>query len=670
MFKKTIFILTLFIFHQGGLLSAEKITLNLKNTDIRAFISSVSKQTNKNFLVDSRVKGTVNIVSSHKIDSDELYQVFLSVLQVHGFTAIEIDDSIIKIIPSAKAKQNPVPILNNKNTLSDEIVTHVYNPKYVSATQLVPILRPLLPQQAHLGAYANSNTLIFTDSFANIKRLLTIIKRIDKPNNSEIEVIFLKNATAKTIVQTIKSLLQKQTKKNPSQSSNISADERTNSVIINGSKPQRLQMRTLITHLDTPLPRDEGNTTVIYLHYADATTLAKTLQDLENKSSNKNKKNINNDTASIQAHKTTNSLIITAPSAKMKDIKEIIKKLDIRRAQVLIEAIVVEISQEKAREFGVEMAADGRVKNSDGSIDSGNSKPVAAINFGGLSNLASPTPVLSNGVTIAGGGTTGSGVDFGFLIRALAADSRSNILSTPSILTLDNEEAKIVVGQNVPFVTGQYTSASSGTSSGSNNSSTISSPFQTIERQDIGLTLKVKPQINEGSSIRMKISQEVSSVLPSAQSSTDLITSKRSIDTTVIVEDGQTLVLGGLMDDQVIEKETKVPLLGDIPLLGWLFSYKTKTKIKKNLMVFIHPTILKDATSANQESLKKYSKIREVQIKAAEESSALLDDSVPILPKLKVRTYAVQKIKNSNNTNNTRKKHRTKSSIRYRKIKR
>jgi general secretion pathway protein D len=628
-----------------------KFTLNMQNADIRTLISSVSKQTGKNFLIDPRVKGRINVVSHHKLNSDDLYHVFLSILQVNGFTAVETDN-ITKIIPITKVKQTPTPILNKKHSLSDEIVTHVYNPTHVSAQTLVPILRPLLPQQAHLGAYANSNTLIFTDTLANIKRILSIVKKIDKPDNSKIEVILLKNATAKTITQTIRTLLQKQKTKNKALIADISADERTNSVIISGSKPQRLQMRTLIAHLDTPLPDDRGNVNVIYLHYADATDLAKILNDLQNKNRNRNKKfkNISdNEMVSIQAHKTTNSLIITAPSSKMKNIKDIIAKLDIRRAQVLIEAIVVEISEEKAREFGVETAADGR----------GNDTPSGAINFGGIANVVSSTPSLPSGLVMGIGKENPDGVDFGVLLRALASDSSSNILSTPSIVTLDNEEAKIVVGQNVPFVTGQYTTTNSG--SGSSSSTNISNPFQTIERQDIGLTLKVTPQINEGSSIRMKISQEVSNVLPSAQSSSDLITSKRSIDTTVIVEDGQTLVLGGLIDEKVIEKDSKVPLLGDIPVLGWLFSYKTKSKVKQNLMVFIHPKILRDAISASEESMKKYSYMRELQLKTEEESNILLDGSIPILPELKVRLNLNKNIKKSKYKRRSRFRKKTKT---------
>ncbi len=609
---------------------SDTFTLNLKNADITSFISTVSKQTGKNFVVDPRVKAKVTVISSREMDADELYEVFLSVLQVHQFSAVPTGD-VIKIIPDVSAKQSPVPDLV-KGSRNDQLVTHVINIENVPAAQLVPILRPLVPQQGHLAAYAATNALIITDRAANISRITKIIKRIDRPDNEEIEVVQLENASASEVVRILGALKPATGAKGANTPGNIklAADERTNSILISGDRAARLRTRSLIAHLDTPT-ESGGNTRVVYLRYSKAEDLAKVLKGVSEgqakvgvagqpqtaqarANASKQKESLD-----IQADTHTNSLIITAPPDEMRNILAIIRQLDIRRAQVLIEAIIAEISQNKSNALGVSFATNG--------IDKG--APAGVINLGNMAaEIASAVANPANiglGSTLAFGDITGD-IDFGFIVRAIASDAANNILSTPSLVTLDNQEAEIVVGQNVPFVTGQTTS--------SNNDN----PFQTIERQDVGLTLKVLPQINEGNSIKMDISQEVSNVTSQANlaNAVDLVTQKRAIKTTVIVEDGQTLVLGGLIDETLRDTREKVPLLGDIPLLGRLFQYRGTEKAKQNLMIFMHPVILRDRTLEDYHSSRKYNFLRTQQLLSEENSIGLLKGEGPVLPELEV----------------------------------
>ncbi|MEM7206319.1 MAG: type II secretion system secretin GspD [Pseudomonadota bacterium] len=627
-----------------------EFTLSLKNSDIHSLIGTVSKQTGRNFVVDPRVKAKVTVISSQPMGADELYEVFLSVLQVHGFSAVPTGD-VIKIVPDVSAKQGPVPNLGSGGE-RDQLVTHVIRIDNVPAAQLVPILRPLVPQQGHLAAYASTNSLVITDRAANIQRLIGIIKRIDRPDNEEIEFVRLLHASATEVVRILNSLQKTagaaQAGGAPG-ATRLAADERTNSVLISGDRASRLRMRGLIASLDTPL-ESGGNTKVIYLKYANAVDLATILKGVSAGQAKvgattgsgtssaaagsaeaaqaaaaaaaRRRASSNNTagttTVDIQADEHTNALIITAPPDEMRNVLAVVRQLDIRRAQVLVEAIIAEISDDKSRELGVSFGADGR----------GSNDPVGFSNLGGGVDQAAAigsglATSVGSGLSLALGSFDNDGTNFGFLVRAIASDANNNILSTPSLVTLDNEEAEIVVGQNVPFVTGQTTSASN------------DNPFQTIERQDVGLTLKVKPQINEGSSIKMEIDQEVSNVTSTSLAS-DIITNKRSIKTTVLVEDGQTLVLGGLIQDDLRDTQEKVPLLGDIPLLGRLFQYRNTVKAKQNLMVFLHPTILQDRDTADYYSSEKYSALRARQLVADEEGIGLLEDATPILPELEV----------------------------------
>lgn len=618
---------------------ADEITLNMKDADIRALISTVSKFTGKNFIIDPRVKAKITVVSAKTLTADEVYEVFLSILQVHGFAAVPTG-SVIKIVPAVNAKQGPLPLSKGRLAVSDELVTKIIQLSHVPAAQLVPILRPLVPQQGHLAAYNPTNTLIITDHAGNIKRLMSIISGIDLPESDELEIIRLQHASATEIVRILNSL-NPPTGKADANKLKLAADDRTNSILMTGDKSTRLKTRATIKHLDTPL-EGGGNTHVIYLKYAKAENMVKILTGLTSSrsktaaggrkpaaakvaSANNRGGGVLGADAFIQADEETNALIITADPNTLVDLKSVIRQLDIRRAQVMIEAIIAEISTTKDHELGVGMAVDG-------SPSTGSNIPVGLSNFGGLGNIltalgsGSPTSLgsaVSPGLTLAAGGTNSSGTRYALLLRALATDSSTNILSTPSIVTLDNEEAEIVVGQNVPFVTGQFT----------NSATTSTNPFQTIERQDVGLTLKVTPQLNEGDTIKLNLEQEVSDVIATSEVSGPT-TRKRSIKTTVLVDDGGILVLGGLIEENINETDTKVPLLGDIPLLGRLFQSTSTSKDKQNLMVFLRPSILRDSSDAAFVTNEKYNYLRSLQETARDEGLDALKPVSPLLPKL------------------------------------
>lgn len=582
-----------------------KVTLNFNATDINAVISAVSEMTGRNFIVDPRVKGKVTVISHRALKSSEIYQVFLSVLKVHGFAAIP-GKNVTKIVPEVNAKQDAISTGTKYVPLSDEFITQVLEIKNVDAAQLVPILRPLVPQRGHLAAYPGSNVLVISDSAANIRRLKKIIKSIDQATGDEIEVVPLQHASASEVVRIIQQLASKDPKK---KKNNLIADDRTNSILLGGNKASRLRVKALIAHLDTPVDVG-GSTQVVYLRNAVAkdlvpvlTGVSKSVSKAKGKKAGAAASNI-----SIQADENTNALVITAPPDIFRSLRAVIRRLDIRRAQVLVEAVIAEVGAGSSQEFGIQWAG--------GSKDKGYA---SVVNFSigtGLSSLLSDPPSIGAGLSLLAGNPDGSN-PIGALVRALHADGKSNVLSTPSLLTLDNEEAEIVVAENVPFVTGSY--------SGTEGGSTPGNPFQTIQREDVGLTLRITPQINEGNAIKMKVEQEVSSVTTSAQA-VDLITSKRSIKTNVVVDDGQMIVLGGLIKEEFREAEQKVPGLGDIPLLGWFFRYSTTEKAKTNLMVFIQPTILKDAAITASYTGDKYNFIRGQQLKLREGGFRLADE--------------------------------------------
>lgn len=614
-------------------LLAAEITLNLKDADIRALISTVSKFTGKNFVIDPRVKAKVTIVSAKTMTEKEVYEVFLSILQVHGYAAVPVGN-IIKIVPQVNAKQGPLPVVKHGSNKGDSLITRVVTLDHVPASQLVPILRPLVPQQGHLAAYNPTNTLIITDHAANIRRLSQIISSIDRPESDELEIIPLKHASAQELVRILNSLHSPTggAKTPQSKKVTLAADERTNSILMSGERSTRLKIRATIAHLDTPLEDGDGNTQVIYLKYAKAADIVKVLTGVQKSQTVKSKKVIKTAASktdvNIQADEATNAIIITAGPDVIRRMKSIIRQLDIRRAQVLIESIIAEITNDKSKERGSQFAIAGNK-------DDPGTAPIGISNFGGTGGIigllgassSNPTSAISaigDGITIGVG--SDDGTRFAFLLKALDGDGATNILSTPSIVTLDNQEAEIVVGQNVPFLTGSFTNT--GGSDGATN------PFQTIERQDVGITLKVTPQINDGDTIKLDIDQEISNISASS-SAQDIITNKRTIKTSVLVEDGEILVLGGLIDDTMRDQVQKVPILGDIPLLGWLFSSHSTTKLKQNLMVFMRPQILRDKASALYQTNRKYNFLRAQQIEAGEQGFGLLrDEKTPLLPEL------------------------------------
>ncbi|MBL3526435.1 MAG: type II secretion system secretin GspD [gamma proteobacterium endosymbiont of Lamellibrachia anaximandri] len=604
---------------------ADRITLNLNDADISALIKTVSEHTGRNFVVDPRVKGKVTVISAHPMDKDEFYQVFLSILEVHGFSTVPAGE-VIKIVPDVKAKQIGIPTGTDSQELpGDQMVTRILQVKNVTASQLVPILRPLIPQQGHLAAYPATNVLIISDRRQNVDRLLKIISRIDQVSDSSIEVVSLRHASAAEVVRIITGL-QKNKGKGAAEPAKLIADERTNSVLISGDTTTRLRTRVVIEHLDTPF-ENEGNARVIYLRYANAKELATVLtgvSDTMDKSRKKGKGGGTSTPINIQADEASNALIITAPQNIFNALQSIIRKLDIRRAQVLVEAIIAEISLDRVKELGVQWIVDGTP---------GGSGPVGVINLGSPSIgsiagaiAADAIPAIPSGTTIGLGSFDNNSINFAALIRALESDTSSNLLSTPSILTLDNQEAEIVVGQNVPFLTGQYASTGS--------SSTSVNPFQTIQRQDVGLTLRVKPQINEGNAIQLEVSQEVSSINRAASTGTaDIVTNKRTIKTVVMVDDGDTIVLGGLIDEDLQQVEEKVPFLGDIPVLGVLFRANSTTKVKRNLVVFLRPVIVRDAATHAAVTGDKYNFFRAQQLRMRQLGVDLLpDEAAPLLP--------------------------------------
>lgn len=589
--------------------AGNEVRINMQDTNIRSFIEWIAKATGKNFIIDPRVTGKVTVISNESMAPEEAYRVFLSVLQVHGFSAIESADAV-KVIPDANAKQTGVPLVDDNDLNDDQLVVRVIRTEHVPATQLVNILRPMVPQVGHLAAYPDSNALIISDRASNINQLLKLVAEIDRAGQFEIDVIPLKFANAKELSAMLGTLVPQTAGQDGASKMTVSVDERTNSILISGDPSKRQQLRDVLASLDRPgnVIRD---TQVIYLHYLKASELAQILQNIAT-SLQKQDKDVGISTAdiSIQANDTTNALIISSPPAIMKTIEGVVKRLDIRRAQVLVEAVIVEVSNNKVNELGVQWKTSEAAIDGDGlfggfksslkgnSIDSFPTKPLkldAGLSLG----------FYSNGSLQA-------------LVRALSTDDSMNILSTPNLVTLDNEEGKIVVGQNVPFVTGSSTSAS--------NPST--NPFQTIERQDVGITLKIKPQINEGDSVTLNVYQEISSV-SNDTSAADIVTNKRSIETRVLIKDNMTLVLGGLISDEVRDSGDSVPFLSKIPIIGSLFRSDHKEVAKKNLMVFIKPTIIKDFEHANELTEGKYNFIRDRQLRYSDQD---IPKGVPTLP--------------------------------------
>jgi general secretion pathway protein D len=606
------------------------ITLNWKDADIRIVVEAVSEATGKNFILDPRVTGKVNLLSAEPMSKDAFYEAFLSILQVHGYIAIE-SGNLIKILPNATARQFPSQFGTEATNGPDDMATQVIQVHNVGATQLVPILRPLIPQYGHMVAHSGSNMLIISDRAANLARIVRIIRRIDMASDDDIEVVQLRNASATEIVRIVTALTQAAQTDGAPIGTSLVADARTNSVLIGGDKSDRLRLRTLIAHLDTPL-EDGGDSQVRYLRYADAEELSTKLQthftSQATAAAGQGMSPISTANISVWADTQTNAIVVNAPPKMMRSLMQIVDKLDIRRAQVLVEAIIVEVIADQKNELGVSWGIEA----------SGSNAPIAVTNFpdflSGVVQLGSaagsdsnPSGLIGEGITLGVGRISDSGVSFAAILRALEGEADTNIISTPSIVTTDNEEATLNVGQEVPFVTGSFTNT--GGTGGSVN------PFQTINRQQIGVKLSITPQINESNSLVLDISQEISSIAQSAGGAVDLITNQRIIETTVIVDDGEILVLGGLLEDVLRESDQRVPILGSIPLLGTLFRSRKTEKVKTNLMIFIRAEILRDASQTAMETNAKYNFIREVQRGNQGNDVALMPgQNRPILPPL------------------------------------
>jgi len=589
------------------------ITPNYKEADIRQIVEAVSAVTDRNFIIDPRVNAKVTMLSKTPMTPEAFYEAFLAILEVHQLAAMQSGD-IIKIIPNATARQYGSPMGTGRAAGDDDIVTQVIQVENVGAAQLVPILRPLIPQFGHLAAHPGSNMLIISDRAGNVARMVSIIRRIDLSSEDDIEVVPLQHASSAEIVRVLTSLTQQPRADGAPVSTSLVADARTNSVLIGGDRADRLRLRTLIAHLDTPL-EDGGDTQVRYLRYADAEELATKLQQhfqgqvaAAQGAGGAAAAPSRNGEVSVWADTQTNAIVVNAPPKMMRSLMQIVDKLDIRRAQVLVEAIIVEVIADKTAELGITWAVEGAASTT----------PIGATNFpdfgngvvqlAGVAASGGETPVdpgslIGDGITFGVGRLSDTGVSFAAILRALEGDADTNIISTPSLVTTDNEEASLNVGQEVPFVTGSFTNT--GGNIGSVN------PFQTIQREQVGVKLTITPQINEGNSLLLDISQEISNIAQSVEGATDLITNQRIVETTVIVDDGQILVLGGLLEDVLRESEQRVPILGSIPFLGALFRVQATDKVKTNLLVFIRPTILRDAATISTETNAKYNLIKE-----------------------------------------------------------
>jgi len=626
----------------------DMVTLNFVNADIEGVVKAVSEITGKNFVLDPRVKGTVNIVSAKPMSRALVYQVFLSALRLQGFAAVE-ERGMVMIVPEIEAKMHRSPTAGPQERPrggGDTVQTQVFRLQHESAAQMVTVLRPLISPNNSITAYPGNNTLVVTDYASNLQRIEKIIESVDLPTDSDSIIIPLQHASAVDVAQTITRLMTEPVQAgDPASRFAIAADARSNSLLARAGDPSRLKrVRELAAMLDTPTSAG-GNIHVVYLKNAEAVKLAEVLRSIYSGGSAAGQARTGTTTTVsplgqaaglapaqaggatpgiIQADAATNSIIITAPDAVYNDLRAALERLDVRRAQVYVEALIAEVSANKAAEFGVQWQDLSAAGKTTAQAIGGTNFGTAGQNIIGISqNPTSAGQGLNIGVmkgTVTIGGT--QILNLGLLVRALETDANANILSTPTLLTLDNEEAKIVIGQNVPFITGSYAVSAA---------ATTPTPFQTVERKDVGLTLKIKPQISEGGTVRLQISQEVSSV-DSTTNPSGIITNKRAVDSSVLVNDGQIVVIGGLIQDTVNDGVSKVPGLGDLPLIGSLFRYNTRTRNKTNLMVFLRPTVLRDAESANSLTDNRYNYILGEQQKAKQSGTDLRDFGSPSLP--------------------------------------
>lgn len=568
-------------------------TINLKDADIREFIDQISEITGETFVVDPRVKGQVSVVSKAQLSLSEVYQLFLSVMSTHGFTVVAQGDQA-RIVLNAEAKTEA----GGGQSAPDRLETRVIQVQQSPVSELIPLIRPLVPQYGHLAAVPSANALIISDRSANIARIEDVIRQLDQKGSHDYSVINLRYGWVMDAAEVLNNAMSRGQAKGAA-GAQVIADARTNRLIILGPPQARAKLVQLAQSLDTPTARS-ANTRVIRLRHNDAKTLAETLGQISEGMKNNGGQGGEQTGGGrpsnilIRADESTNALILLADPDTVNALEDIVRQLDVPRAQVLVEAAIVEISGDIQDAVGVQWAI-----NKGGMGGTRTNFGNTGLSIGTLLQALKDDkpPALPDGAIVGIGSSS-----FGALVTALSANSKSNLLSTPSLLTLDNQKAEILVGQNVPFNTGSYTTNSEGSSN----------PFTTVERKDIGVNLKVTPHINDGAALRLEIEQEISSIAPSVQqvSNTDIITNKRSIKSTILAENGQVIVLGGLIQDDVVQAESKVPLLGDIPWLGKLFRSTKDTHTKRNLMVFLRPTVVLDGAGLAAISGKKYSDIR------------------------------------------------------------
>ena len=612
-------------------LQGPQLTPNYREADIRVVADQVQQVIGRPIIVDPRVRAQVTVLSNAPMSPDAFYKLFQSALEVHGFVALD-SGTAIEIVPDANARFGE----------GDDYVSQAIVLQNIGAAQLVPILRPLLPQSAHLAAHPASNALIVADRPQNIERMMRLIRRMDTAGTAEIEVIALENASADEVVRMLSSLNQAAQAAGGTPPVQVIADTRTNSVLLSGASQSRLQYKALIAHLDTPSAQG-GNTQVIYLNYADAMDLASKLQAQFGTAGGSGGGAARPPAAggaaaaaeggatgpvTIWADAGTNALVINAPERVRQDMLSVIKQIDIPRLQVAVDAIIVELTQQKSAELGVTWAVGNNGHAAGLTNFSGTTGGIVQLGTAAGAGSGTPAPnLIRDGLTLAVGKIADTGLSWASVVDALAGDADTNIVSTPHIVTLDNEEAEIKVGQEVPFVTGQFTNT--GATNGSVN------PFQTIQRQQVGTRLKITPQINEGNGVKLTIEQETSSIAAGSSGAVDLVTNTRTITTSVFVNDGGVLVLGGLLDDHMQQNEQHVPGIGKVPGLGWLFRARKSEHDKSNLMVFIRPTILHNEADARFKTGEKYSYIQEIQRQMAASPVKLLkDEKQPVLPPL------------------------------------
>ena len=586
--------------------------MTAKGADINEFVAQVADITGKTFVIDPRLKGNVTVISETPMDKDAVYALFLSVLRLHNFTAVPSGD-IIRIQQNATGKQTPGTKGDLSAVAPEELVTRVIAAQNVDSAELVKILRPLIPQYGHIASVAEPNVVIISDHADNIVRLKQIIANIDVSDEEEVIMLPLKEAWVGTVVAILEKVAPDQIGRNSKgpQRVQVIANERNNSLVLRGKPRPIAEVLKIVDKLDQPATTTDA-TQVIMLNHADAAAVATILNGIT--SGRPQTEDAPDQETTIQADESLNAIVARADPGTMSEILQVIKKLDIRKSQVLIEAAIVEVTIDENSDLGIELAAaDARGETvpfistslegviaslfSDLVSEDGDSVDVLA----GLASVTSPT--------LAAAKIDADAISFGGVVTALATHSDANLLSTPSILTLDNEEAKILVGREVPFRTGSFTTTGDGTSN----------PFTTVQREDVGVELTVTPHIHDGSSVRLAVNQQITNVLATpvgGNAFADVVTSKRTIETTILAEDQQTIVLGGLIQDDVNESNSKVPLLGDIPVLGNLFKSRSKTKAKTNLLVFLRPTVIRNEEQAASVTSEKYGEIWEVDIQS------------------------------------------------------